>query len=41
LVVRQPDNMLALWRIDNCRVVEPERPDKPTKFNDPEDIRKS
>jgi hypothetical protein len=35
-----PDGKLDMWSITDCRIVEPERPDKPTKFNDPEDIRR-
>jgi hypothetical protein len=40
VVVRMPDGKLDMWSITDCRIVEPERPDKPTKFNDPEDIRR-
>jgi len=40
VVVRKPDGKLDMWSITDCRIVEPERPDKPTKFNDPEDERR-
>jgi len=39
LIVRLADGKLDSWTVCDCRIVEPERPDKPTKFNDPEDIR--
>lgn len=35
LVVRKLDNMLDLWRVCECRVVDPARPDKETPSNEP------
>ncbi len=35
LVVRKSDNMLDLWRVCDCRVVEPTRPEKDTPSNEP------
>lgn len=35
LTVRKSNNKLATWVAGSCSVVEPERPDKPTPWNDP------
>lgn len=35
LVVRLADGKLDTWNAGDCRLVEPERPDKPTPWNDP------
>lgn len=35
LIVRLADDRLDSWNVRDCRLVEPERPDKPTPWNDP------
>lgn len=35
LIVRRPDGQLHAWRIDDCRVVEPETPARDTPSNEP------
>jgi len=35
LIVRLSDDGLAAWNVGTCSLVEPERPDKPTPWNDP------
>jgi hypothetical protein len=35
LIVRLTDDRLDSWNVRDCRLVEPERPDKPTPWNDP------
>jgi len=35
LVVRKSDNMLDLWHVGECRVVDPARPEKDTPSNEP------
>lgn len=35
LIVRLVDGKLDVWHAGDCRLIEPERPDKPTPWNDP------